>query len=674
MADQSPYKMSISMNVLNHLGIGLYSNTPAVLSELVANAWDAEATHVTIEIHPDEDEIIITDDGLGMTLRDINDRFLTIGYDKRTAEGEKSQNGKRDLMGRKGIGKLAVFRIADVVEVYTVKNNERNALMMSTEDIKRKIKEGGVQEYEPDALDPNIVSIQQGTKIVLKKLKNKELERTAQFLKRRVARRFSVIGASNDFRVFINGEEITTKDREFYDHIQFIWYLGSESAEYVGECKKVDPATGSFLVDNVVSREDGYTVTGWVGTVDEPKRIGDANNAIVIYAHGKLIQEDILKDFNEAAIYSEYLMGEINADFMDLTGEDDIVTSNRQSVNEDDPRYRKVHAFVGHLLDEIEKKWSSLRRKEGLKRALDIEAVNAWYQTLKGDDKHYAEQLFGKIESFRIKDLSARRELYKYGILAFERMRLDKSLSLLDKVETDKDLDILLAVFKDIDGVEAALYHQIVKSRIDVIKKFKAMLETSRERALQEYLFDHLWLLDASWERASTDIVMEKSFKKSFPSMVDGMTAEEANGRFDIRYRTAAGKHIILELKKYDLPPIDIYKLMDQAERYVLTLKNSLKATYPHDVIQVECICILGKPPHSRGVANVDELLKNVQARYITYEALIQMSLEGYTVYLEKDEEVSRIQAALAALDADPFETETQDEETKVERAGTSAR
>jgi hypothetical protein len=38
--------MRLSLNVLNHLGINLYSNVPAVLAETVANAWDADAEHV----------------------------------------------------------------------------------------------------------------------------------------------------------------------------------------------------------------------------------------------------------------------------------------------------------------------------------------------------------------------------------------------------------------------------------------------------------------------------------------------------------------------------------------------------------------------------------------------------------------------------------------------------
>lgn len=72
------FTMSLSLNVLNHLGINLYSNVPAVLSEIVANSWDADAENVTIAIS--SDEIIIEDNGCGMTVSDINSHFLKVGY------------------------------------------------------------------------------------------------------------------------------------------------------------------------------------------------------------------------------------------------------------------------------------------------------------------------------------------------------------------------------------------------------------------------------------------------------------------------------------------------------------------------------------------------------------------------------------------------------------------
>ena len=47
------YKMTVDLNVLDHLGINLYSNIAAVLTETVANAWDADAEKVEIRIDPD---------------------------------------------------------------------------------------------------------------------------------------------------------------------------------------------------------------------------------------------------------------------------------------------------------------------------------------------------------------------------------------------------------------------------------------------------------------------------------------------------------------------------------------------------------------------------------------------------------------------------------------------
>ena len=93
------YKMAISENVLCHLGIGLYSNIPAVLSETVANAWDADAGLVEINTDYDNDLITIQDDGHGMTGDDANDKYLHVGCDRRKNGGTTA--GGRIVMGRK---------------------------------------------------------------------------------------------------------------------------------------------------------------------------------------------------------------------------------------------------------------------------------------------------------------------------------------------------------------------------------------------------------------------------------------------------------------------------------------------------------------------------------------------------------------------------------------------
>ena len=169
------YTMSLSLNVLNHLGINLYSNVPAVLSEIVANSWDADAQNVSVDIN--NCEIIIEDDGCGMTASEINGHFLKVGYQKRE-EKQVSDTFNRQFMGRKGIGKLSMFSIAKTVEVYSRKTVngtvEENALRMNVDVIADTIKnenKTAERDYHPEILDEFPPLEKDGTKIVLKDLK-----------------------------------------------------------------------------------------------------------------------------------------------------------------------------------------------------------------------------------------------------------------------------------------------------------------------------------------------------------------------------------------------------------------------------------------------------------------------------------------------------------------------
>jgi HSP90 family molecular chaperone len=75
--------MGISLNALEHLGMNLYSNVPAVLSEIVANAWDADATGVEVDLNRGNQSVSITDNGIGMSRDEAIDRFLTVGFKRR---------------------------------------------------------------------------------------------------------------------------------------------------------------------------------------------------------------------------------------------------------------------------------------------------------------------------------------------------------------------------------------------------------------------------------------------------------------------------------------------------------------------------------------------------------------------------------------------------------------
>ena len=148
MSDPRPLQISFSHSILEHLGVNLYSNVPAVLAEVVANSWDADAENVSVDIDPAGDRIVITDDGSGMTRDEVIDRFLNIGYQKRIVEGNRTKKKNRLIMGRKGVGKLSVFAIAERIEVHTAKRGERTAFWMSRADIRKHIKEESAKRQE----------------------------------------------------------------------------------------------------------------------------------------------------------------------------------------------------------------------------------------------------------------------------------------------------------------------------------------------------------------------------------------------------------------------------------------------------------------------------------------------------------------------------------------------
>ena len=213
------YQMSINLNVLNHLGLNLYSNVPAVLSEVVANSWDADASEVDIEIEPGK--ITITDNGHGMTFDEVNEKYLNVGYERRKHDAVRTPQYDRPVMGRKGIGKLSLFSIADTVEVQTVKGDGKHGFVMSARKITSQIGAQDGSTYHPDPLSDDQITLDtDGTRIVLTGLK-KRSSQTPNALRKRLARRFSIIGTEYNFTVSVNGVAVQITDRDCFHKLHY---------------------------------------------------------------------------------------------------------------------------------------------------------------------------------------------------------------------------------------------------------------------------------------------------------------------------------------------------------------------------------------------------------------------------------------------------------------------
>ena len=638
--------MTLSLNVLRHLGFGLYSNIAAVLSEVVANSWDADAENVSISIDANDGHVTIEDDGHGMTIDDANQRYLTVGYERRHSES-RTPGLRRPVMGRKGIGKLSLFSIARTVELHTIKDGVRHGFVMDSDAIETTIAHGREADYNPRPVDPDDIKLERGTRITLTNMK-RQLQWTGRPLRRRLARRFSVIGAGHRFNIVFDGQPITIEDREYQDRLQYLWTFGDAGLRCRDTATKLEEHEER---SNAISEYPEYQIDGWIGSAFKAGQLKDPDtseslNNVVIMVRGKLAQEDILEEFGEGGLYTKYLFGEIHADFLDLDDQEDIATTSRQRLIEEDPRYQALKRKLNAELKRIQNRWTQLRNQQGTGEALMFPQIKEWFGCLDGDQKKAAERLFGRINQLPIEDDDQKRQLFVSGILAFESLRLRSMLHRLDEVSTE-NLEALNDVFIQLDDLEASAYYQIAKDRLQVIRKLTGLVDdNAKEKALQDHLYRHLWLLDPSWERATHTAVMERRIDTALRGVSDSLTEEQKNSRLDIYYCTTGNKHVIIELKRANrvLTTSDLHgqisKYYSAAEQ---VLANADKSNEP-----LEVICVIGRRLRDWDESpSAEERSRNSlranNARVVTYDGLIDNALKAYQDYVDRGEEAGRV-------------------------------
>lgn len=116
--------------IMLQLGNELIRNESIALLELVKNAYDADATMVSITMEKVDDQregiIIIKDDGTGMDIDVIKNVWMQPGSDYRAKQLENNsvtEKFKRLPLGEKGIGRFAVHKLGNLIELVTRKYN-----------------------------------------------------------------------------------------------------------------------------------------------------------------------------------------------------------------------------------------------------------------------------------------------------------------------------------------------------------------------------------------------------------------------------------------------------------------------------------------------------------------------------------------------------------------------
>lgn len=122
----------ISTGLKNIIGKELITNQYVAIFELVKNSYDAYAERV--DVYFEEDKIIIQDDGKGMSLDDIKNKWLFVWYsakadeteDERYGDYRKKINIRKGFAGAKGIGRFACDALGSEMKLIT-KSEEPNS-------------------------------------------------------------------------------------------------------------------------------------------------------------------------------------------------------------------------------------------------------------------------------------------------------------------------------------------------------------------------------------------------------------------------------------------------------------------------------------------------------------------------------------------------------------------
>jgi signal transduction histidine kinase len=142
MAEQNDLHFKTNVQLKSIIGKDLINDDNIAILELVKNSFDADAKQVKIKyfnLKQNDDKnieafsnftsrLIIQDDGIGMDIKDIRDKWLNIAYSEK--KSNKTQH-KRRMAGAKGVGRFSCDRLGEYLNLYSKTANDDKYFKLS---------------------------------------------------------------------------------------------------------------------------------------------------------------------------------------------------------------------------------------------------------------------------------------------------------------------------------------------------------------------------------------------------------------------------------------------------------------------------------------------------------------------------------------------------------------
>lgn len=529
-AAESPYHLRISRLTVDKLGVKLYDKASAVVAELIANGYDADAETVTVRLPlgiqlaskaggqlKDVGYVIdVEDDGHGMAPEEAIDFYLRVGADRRTRKGQdgsRSRNKKRPVMGRKGIGKLAPFGICRRIEVWSAggpKTRYGYAVTHFFMDFDKIVTDDDEAVPLEVGDDDRTWSTKSGTRVRLTAFLAKRVPDLETFL-RQLAVRFTF--ARPDFKILILD---ATNDR-------------AKAVKVNPLDIPLLPGSKIDLSSRPVIADDGsiLPVSGWLGMAKEAYK-NEEMMGVRIYARGKIA--GVTRDFNQPAGFTgefamrSYLVGQVEAEWLDLDQGEDLVRTDRQDILWDSDYGQLLRRWGAELIKEIARISREPRRIRVRDEFLRKSKIEERARERFGDKEvsRVAIDLAKKFGGFAAED-ELNDEVYVEDLsqiilsVAPHQALMEAFHEFSNQVtKGEASIEQMLKIFNKAQLAELASYAQIAAQRVRVIKELEQIIDVSMdENQFQSLIASAPWLIEPSWTVITKNQSL-KNFKNAF--------------------------------------------------------------------------------------------------------------------------------------------------------------
>jgi hypothetical protein len=489
--------LTFAGNIVKHLGVQMYAGRPVpAIAELISNAWDADATKVEVRLPLDEpwapanvDQFIdVADDGNGMTWDMVRDAYLDVGRDRREAEKTDRSPGGRLLQGKKGVGKLAGFGIADVVEVQSVHKDRDPKVAekvliwfrLSLSDLK-KVEKGPAPVdliyAGPVSKAPKGGRRDKGTTVMLRQLHERRAQNADRF-HHSMAQRFLLIGSR--FHVRINGENLREEDIK----LQWRWPAKRWSVDEVKGCGPVQ-----------------Y----WLGFTAQPRKQNEGElSGILIYTRDKISQEATFFDISGGVTGQHglrYVVGMVKAEWLDAgTDAPDLIATHRGAIAWESPQGTALQEWGQRLLRKYLSEWAKLRT-ELRERQIQVirPELKARIERLAPSYKDVALRFYDRFKTIEMEP-DEFEDILSWFLDALENATLRRILQKLRETNVT-DLEQLDELLSKMEVRTAVTLLQIIDSNLAAIETLEKMhRENAKERGvISKHLEKNPWLIDPTW-------------------------------------------------------------------------------------------------------------------------------------------------------------------------------